>query len=281
MRRDGGDQAIDERAEAGAEGGEDRRGSRFEVRGSRQCGDEGAVFALHLDEGGQDGADAEGADVAAEDSAEERGGDAVEHFAAEVAEGEVGDGFVVRAGWRRGVRRRGRVRRGRRRWRAAVKSGEPSSAAEVRGDHHVEAVGHGDEAAGGILRGGEEDVGLARGVVGGDEFGLEAEFDGEFAGPGFGGDPAIGAGFDGEAAFADGFDEAAEAVGGFKQDGFDWCAVAGEAREFVGGGEAGDASSDDGDAFHRCSGCEVRGSRLRRLPGLRRAAGESLRDSGR
>ena len=51
---------------------------------------------------------------------------------------------------------------------------------------------------------------------------FEAEFDGEFAGPGFFGDPGVGAALDGEAAFADGFDDAAEAVGGFKEDGFDW-----------------------------------------------------------
>ena len=205
--------------------------------------------ALHLDEGGQDGAGAEGADVAAEDTAEQRGGDAVEHFPAEVAEGEVGDGLVVRGeggeqfggacgfGAVGGDGGRGEERR-------AVEG------FEVGGDHHVEAVGHGDETAGGMVRGGEEDVGFAGGVVGGDEFGLEAKLDGEFAGPGLGADPAIGAGFDGEAAFADGFDEAAKAGGGFVEDGFDGHAAAREAREFEGGGEAGDSASDDGYAAH-------------------------------
>ncbi len=121
---------------------------------------------------------------------------------------------------------------------------------EVGWDHHVEAVGYGDERAGGIPRGAEEDVGFARGVVGGCEFGFEAEVDGEFACPGFGGDPGIRAAFDGEAAFADGFDEAAKATGGFEEYGFDLCALASLPREFVGGAEAGDASSDDGDTTH-------------------------------
>ena len=74
------------------------------------------MFALHGDEGGHDGADAEGGDVAAEDSAEEWGGDGFEDLGAEMAEDEVGDALVV-AGVEAGVRRRGRVRRGRRRWR--------------------------------------------------------------------------------------------------------------------------------------------------------------------
>ena len=56
------------------------------------------MFALHLDEGGHDGADAEAADVAAENSAEQRRGDAVEDFGAEVAKGEVGDGLSSCAG---------------------------------------------------------------------------------------------------------------------------------------------------------------------------------------
>ena len=80
-------------------------------------------------------------------------------------------------------------------------------------------------------------------------------------GPGLGGDPAVGTALDGEAAFADGLDEAAEAVRGLEQDGFDGGAGAGLLREFVGGGEAGDASSDDGDALRMGSGSrfEVRG----------------------
>ncbi len=123
-------------------------------------------------------------------------------------------------------------------------------------------------------------MGFARRVVGGDEFGLEAEFDCELAGPRLGGDPAVGAAFDGEAAFADGLDEAAEAVGGFEEDGFDLRAVASEARELVRGGETGDASSDDGDAFHRG---RTRDSRFERTTPTRAWArsGESLRDSGR
>ena len=57
-------------------------------------GDEAAVFALHGDEGGHDGADAEGGDVAAEDSAEEWGGDGFEDFVAEVAADEGGYAFI-------------------------------------------------------------------------------------------------------------------------------------------------------------------------------------------
>ena len=262
MRRDGSDEAIDEGAEAGAESGEDSS-CRLRVVscGLRsKCSNEGAVGALHLDEGGQDGAGAEGADVAAEDAPEEWGRDAVEHFPAEVAEGEVGDGLVV-------LRRCGEEFGGAGGFGAVGGDGcrgeerRAVEGVEVGGDHHVEAVGHGDQAAGGILRGGEEDVGFARRVVGGDEFGLEAEFDCELAGPRLGGDPAVGAAFDGEAAFADGLDEAAEAVGGFEEDGFDLRAVASEARELVGGGETGDASSDDGDACSQGPGSrlEVRG----------------------
>jgi hypothetical protein len=234
---------------------------RFEVRGSRKRGDEGAVGALHLNEGGQNGADAEGADVAAEDAAEKRRGDAVEHFPAEVAEGEVGDGLVV---GRDGGEERGGAGGfgavggdgGFRKERRAVEG------IEIRRDHHVEAVGHGYEAAGGMAGGGEEDVGAAGGVVGRDEFAGETEFGGKLRCPGLGGDPAVGAAFDGETSFADGFDEAAEAVRRFKENGFDGRARAGEAREFAGGGEAGDASSDDGDSAHALgSRFEVRGSR--------------------
>ena len=73
-----------------------------------------------------------------------------------------------------------------------------------------------------------EDVGSAGGVVGGDELVFEAEFDGEFAGPGLFGDPTVGAAFDGEASLADSFYDAAEARGGFEEGGrFDLCAGAG------------------------------------------------------
>src|ERR1035437_9223589 len=107
---------------------------------------------------------------------------------------------------------------------------------------------------------------------------IEAEFNGEFAGPGFGGDPTVGAGFDGETSFADGFDEAAEPIRRFEQDRFDWRAVAGEACEFVGGGEAGDASSDDGHTLHVSSGARFEVTTSTRAS-VRRD--ESLRDSGR
>jgi hypothetical protein len=217
------------------------RGSRFEVRESAAMREPWVR--------GQNGADAEGADVAAEDAAEKRRGDAVEHFPAEVAEGEVGDGLVV---GRDGGEERGGAGGfgavggdgGFRKERRAVEG------IEIRRDHHVEAVGHGYEAAGGMAGGGEEDVGAAGGVVGRDEFAGETEFGGKLRCPGLGGDPAVGAAFDGETSFADGFDEAAEAMRRFKENGFDGRARAGEAGEFAGGGEAGDASSDDGDSAH-------------------------------
>ena len=48
---------------------------------------------------------------------------------------------------------------------------------------------------------------------------FEAEFDGEFAGPGFFGDPGVGAALDREASFANGFYYASEARGGFVEGG--------------------------------------------------------------
>ena len=255
-----GDQAFDERAEAGAEGGEDGRGSRFEVRGSRKGRDEGAVLRSIATKAGMTARTERvrtsppktplSSGAATRSSTSRPKWRRVKSATDSSCGGRSGEQFGGAGGFGAvgGDGGRGEERR-------------TFERGQIGGHHHVEAVGHGDEAAGGILRCGEEDVGLAGRVVGGDEFGFEAEFDGEFACPGLGGDPAIGAALDGEAAFADGFDEAAEAVGGFKQHGFDGCAVAGEAREFVGGGEAGDASSDDGDAFHEVLGSrfEVRG----------------------
>ena len=61
-------------------------------------GDEAAVFALHGDEGGHDGAGAEGGYVASEDSAEEWGGDGFEDLVAEVAADEGGYAFICNWG---------------------------------------------------------------------------------------------------------------------------------------------------------------------------------------
>ena len=119
--------------------------------------------------------------------------------------------------------------------------------AEVRGDHHAHAFGDGFELA--VF----DDVGDARAVVGGDELAFEAEFDGELAGPGFFADPGVGTAFKDKAVMGRSFDDAAEAVGGFVEMPVDvGAALAGE-FEFVGGGEAGDTSAEDGDTGHRNS----------------------------
>jgi hypothetical protein len=77
---------------------------------------EAAVLALHLDEGGHDGADAEGADVAAEDAAEQRRGHALKHLGPKWR--RVKSAMLSSwAGMARGVRRRGRASADRRRWR--------------------------------------------------------------------------------------------------------------------------------------------------------------------
>ena len=74
---------------------------------------------------------------------------------------------------------------------------------------------------------------------------FQAKLDGEVAGPGLFGDPAVGAAFQDEPVFAGGFDDAAKTVGGFVEVPIDiGAALAGE-FELVGSGEAGDAAADD------------------------------------
>ena len=108
---------------------------------------------------------------------------------------------------------------------------------EVGGDHHAHAVGHGEELAA------AKDIGDALGVVGLDDFVGEAEVFRDLAGPGFFGDPGVGAGFHDEAVVPDGLHDAAEAAGLLKQGEGEGGTFALRLCEFVGGGEAGDASA--------------------------------------
>ncbi len=148
-------------------------------------------------------------DIAAEDSAEERRADLLQHLGAEVALDEVGYAFVF--AWSGGLQLCCSCR--------LVAIGLDGGCAEevgvvecgeVGGDHHAHAVGHGAQLAV------DEDVGLAGRILRGEKLVGEAEFDGEFAGPGFFGHPAVGAALYDEAALAYGFDDAAEAGGGFE-----------------------------------------------------------------
>src|ERR1019366_8491183 len=98
LRRDRGDQAVDEGAQARAEGGEDWGCWLLVVSCPLQCGNEGAVGALHLNEDGHDGSDAEVADVSAEDSAEKWGGYAGEGLGGRRGGGGGRGGLVVAGG---------------------------------------------------------------------------------------------------------------------------------------------------------------------------------------
>ena len=115
---------------------------------------------------------------------------------------------------------------------------------DFRGDHEHQAVGHFDEAAAG------QDVGLAVGVVGADELVAEAEGAAEIGGPGLFGDEGVGAGFDEASVDVFGAEDAAETRGRFVENVVDIGAGAAVLFEGEGGGEAGDASADDGDASH-------------------------------
>ena len=150
---EGGGHAVDEGLGAGAQGGEDgvlggAVGAVFCLKGE----DERAVFALHLDEGGHDGADGEGLDVASEDAGEQGCGEGLEDLVAEVAEDEVGYGFVwmvVGSGFKGVLAEFG----------GAVGFGVVGGdgfggeergvfeGGEVCGDHHAHAVGDGEELA--------------------------------------------------------------------------------------------------------------------------------------
>ena len=249
VRWNGGHHAVNQGSKACFERAKDGgllhiRGHFTPVAGAQfEGGDEAAMLAFHGDIRPHDGADAEGFDVAAEDSAEEGGSDFGEDLGAEVAEDEGGDALVWIFG---GVGGQGAELVGAEDFVVeglfgfGGEEGGGVEGFEVSGDHHAHAVGDGLESAV------EEDPGFAGGVEGGDDFGLEAEFDGEVAGPGLLGDPAVGAALDDEAALADGFDDAAETGGGFEEgDGQGGV----ELGELPGGGDAGDASADDGDAF--------------------------------
>ena len=168
------------------------------------------MLAFHGDVGCHDGADAEGFDVSAEDSAEEGGSNLGEDLRTKVAEDEGGDALVMLGGLgAQFVGAEDFVVEGL--FGFGGEEGGGVEGVEVGRDHHAHAVGDGLESAV------EEDPGFAGGVEGGDDFGLEAELDGEVAGPGLFGDPAVGAALDDEAALADGFDDAAETGGGFEE----------------------------------------------------------------
>jgi len=81
----------------------------------------------------------------------------------------------------------------------------------------------------------------------------EAERAAEIGGPGFFGDEGVGAGFDDASVDVFGAEDAAEARGRFVEDVVNGRAGAAALFEFEGGGEAGDAAADDGDASQMCS----------------------------
>jgi hypothetical protein len=165
----------------------------------------------------------------------------------EVAEDEVGDALVVL--WRGGLELVGAARLGG--VRCAGGFAEEMRAferGEVGGDHHAHAVGDGDEPAV------TEDVGDAAGVVRRDKMLVHAEFAYELAGPGLFGDPAVWAALDDEAVALDGFDGAAEALGGLEEDGVHVALGAVALGELPGGGDAGHAAAEDGNADWRLPG---------------------------
>ena len=93
----------------------------------------------------------------------------------------------------------------------------------------------------------QEQIGSPMGVVGWDDLVFEAEFDGEFACPGFLGDPGIGAALDDEAILPVRFDNATEARRSFVENEVGVAAPG----EFVSGGDSAKTASDDGDARHQ------------------------------
>jgi hypothetical protein len=100
------------------------------------------------------------------------------------------------------------------------------------GDHEHQAVRHFEEAAA------SQDVGLALGVVGADEFVAQAEGATEVGGPGFFGDEGVGAGLDQASVNVFGAEDAAQARGGFIEDVVDIGAAAAVFFEGEGGGQA-------------------------------------------
>src|ERR1019366_9495399 len=106
------------------------------------------------------------------------------------------------------------------------------------------SVGHDHEAAA------SQDVSLAIGVVRTDELVAEAEGAAEIGGPGLLGNEGIGAGFDQASVDVFGAENAAEARGRFVENVVEIGARAAVLFQDEGGGEAGDASANDGDASH-------------------------------
>ena len=276
--RDGFDHGPDEALEAAAKGGEDRR--RGDARGAGlKAGDQRAVGALHGNELRHDGLDAEGLDVSSKDTREQGSGDAGEDLRAEVAAGEASDALVgfgcdaLELGGACEFVVKGLLG-------GRAEEGRAVDRVEVGGDHHAHAVGHGLEA----IR--DQDVRLARVVIGREEIGLEAELDSEIAGPGLLGNPAVRSALNGEAFAVNSFNDSAETGRGFEEGRFDVGAGVGELSDLPSGGDAGDASTDDRDAWSHdwClgrverRGVRHRGGRMR--SGLEGYGGVDLEEIG-
>ena len=111
-------------------------------------------------------------------------------------------------------------------------------------DHEHQTVGHFDETAV------SQNVGLAVGVVRADELVAEAESAAQIGGPGLFGDEGIGAGLHQASVDVFGAKHASQTRRRFVENVVDIGAGPALLFEGEGGGQAGNASADDGDAFH-------------------------------